>query len=167
VGGNPLKYVDFYGLDPFLASRPTRAGQRHMFVVYGADADGNGGTIRSFGPLGNGPGVLPGNLGEMAVSSSTYQTDLDFWTNKPSELRYTRIPATDLEVECAANSFPYNKYLYTLPPVYSFLPLSGHAVINSNTAAQAIANRAAQSPVTRPNGNHPGAENANFIEFSP
>ena len=76
------------------------------------------------------------------------------------------IPAADEQVECAANNLKSN-WLYTLPAVYGLpLPTSGHLTMNSNTAAQAVANYAAGQSVTPPKGWHPGAENFRLVNFN-
>jgi RHS repeat-associated protein len=164
VGNNPLYWVDPYGLDPFLASRPTMFGARHMFIVYGANNNGIGGTVRSFGKQDG------GRLGEVNVSTGgfsrgTYQKDRDYWAIKQQGLTYTPIPASDAEVKCAADDFT-SQWRYTFPPIKGYpLPTSGHLTMNSNTAAKAVANYAAQQQVTPPTGWHPGAENSMLIKF--
>jgi uncharacterized protein RhaS with RHS repeats len=164
VKSNPLYWVDPYGLDSFLASRPTIGGARHMFIVYGAGKDGSGGTVRSFGRQDG------GRLGEVDISTGgfsrgTYQKDRDYWAKKQQGLIFVPISASDAEVQCAADNFT-SQWRYTFPPVKGYpIPTSGHLAMNSNTAAQAVADYAYQQPVNPPIGWHPGAENAMLIRF--
>ena len=164
VENNPAIWIDSFGLDSFLASRPSIHGARHMFIVYGADKNGIGGTVRSFGKQNNG-GLGEVNLSTSGFSRGTYQKDLDFWRDKEEGLAYVPIPASDDEVRCAADNFR-PEWRYTYPPIEWYpIPTSGHATMNSNTAAQAIANAAAQQKVNPPPGWHPGAENAMLIRY--
>jgi hypothetical protein len=134
-----------------------------MFIVYGADSGGNGGTVRSFGMQDG------GKLGEVDLTTSgfsagTLQKDRDYWAGKKDGLEYVRIDAYDCEVEQAADNL-LTPYRYTFPPIMGLpLPGSGHLTMNSNTAAQAVANQAA-GPVNAPPGLHPGAENAGLLRF--
>jgi len=164
VGGNPLSYIDFYGLDAFLASRPTLGGANHMFIVYGADADGKGGTVRSFGRQEGGK-LGEVNLTTPGFSEGTLQKDIDFWSGKISGVEFTRIDVSDCDVKEAADNL-LTPWRYTLPSIYGLpLPTSGHLTMNSNTAAQAVANQAAGVAVPAPPAYHPGAENAKLLQF--
>jgi hypothetical protein len=171
VGANPVNDYDPYGLYSFLVSRPIQnaGGARHMFIVYGADSNGNGGTVRSFGKVSGGP-LSSGLMGEVfrdttGFSAGTLEKDIQYWKNKGPDVSFAMIQATDEQVECAANSLQSN-LLYTLPETNNIpWPTSGHLTINSNTAAQAVANYAAGLNMTPPSGWHPGAENYQLIKF--
>ena len=135
-----------------------------MFIVYGADANGNGGTVRSFGMRDG------GKLGEVYLTTSgfsegTLQKDMDFWSAKSPGLEFTRIDASDCDVKKAADNL-LTPWRYTFPPINGLpLPTSGHVTMNSNTSAQAVANQAAGVPVQAPHAFHPGAENARLLRF--
>lgn len=138
-----------------------------MFIVYGADANGAGGTVRSFGRRSS------GLLGEVdtstrGLSEGTYAKDLEYWKTKKGDVRFVRIPASDAAVECSADSF-VSKWLYTLPKYKGWaIPTSSHLTMNSNTAAQAIADHVVGKHVEAPPGWHPRVENSGLglIEFS-
>lgn len=182
VGNMPTTYVDPFGLDPYLAGRPIsgfpHAG--HMFVVTGATYMGDpNASVYSYGRSNSSKKHgsytihgLTGRVDETTIgfSGTTEATDRLFWDGKQSELVCTSydpyavpIPASDEEVEKWANGLvPTIKY--HLP-----IPLFGRLdAVNSNSAAQAVANRAAGTAVRQPAAplvGYPGADEWRRLDF--
>jgi len=183
VGGNPLYWIDPLGLDPFLVGRPLQgvignyAG--HMFVVTGASYIGDpNAVVYSYGKSNaskrHGRSIVSGLTGRVdsnttGFSATTNAADIQYWNSmrrsscSVKNTSASPIQASDTDVGYWANRVnPTIKYL--LP-----IPIIGRAnAVNSNSAAQAVANRAASTNVTRPQGEqfgYPGAKQWMRIEF--
>ena len=151
-----------------------------MFVVTGANYMGDpGATIHSYGQSNaskkHGRNTVHGLTGRVdetttGFSAGTEASDRLFWEDMQSEFSCeiydpyaVPIPATDAEVEKWANSLvPTTKY--HLP-----IPFIGRLdAVNSNSAAQAVANRAAGTDVRQPAaplGGYPGADQWQRVKF--
>ena len=160
AAGNPVSDIDPLGLLSYLVSRPLSGVPfgRHMFIVHHADGPGTG-IVRSFGQV-SGTLLGGGNMGPVTadttgLSETTFDTDVMWWGAgyNPSDVTYTQIPASDYAVELSANSLIPNH-------VYDIVG------INSNVAAQAIANHASLSNVRTPDGLHPGIGLADLVNFT-
>jgi RHS repeat-associated protein len=183
VGNNPTYWVDPLGLDPFLVGRPLQgmtgnyAG--HMFVVSGASYLGDpNAAVYSYGRSNaskrHGRNIVSGLTGRVdsstaGFSDTTNAADIQYWKSLGSSSCSVQnssaspIPASDSDVDYWASRVnPTIKYL--LP-----IPLAGRSdAVNSNSAAQAVANRAASTSVARPQGpqfGYPGAKQWTRIEF--
>jgi RHS repeat-associated protein len=183
VGGNPLYWTDPSGLDPFIIGRPLQGGvgnyAGHMFVVSGASYIGDpNATVFSYGRSNaskrHGRNIVSGLTGRVdsntiGFSATTNAADIQYWQSLGSSSCSVQsssaspIPASDLDVDYWANRInPTIKYL--LP-----IPIIGRIdAVNSNSAAQAVANRAASTNVARLQGlkfGYPGAKQWTRIEF--
>jgi len=128
-----------------------------MFIVHDSTGPGTG-TVRSYGQVsGNFP--YQGDMGPVTpstdgLSSTTFETDSNWWGKdyNTNDVTFTLIPASDFNVELAADSL-ISEHRY------------GLFGINSNAAAQAIANHAAGATATTPPGFHPGVGSADKVNF--
>lgn len=169
VGAAPLAYTDPYGLESYLVSRPLTFydGASHNFVVtdanylgdpsanvvsYGKNKDGNTGRVDEF---------------TKGFSEGTSVADREYWLGLGDGLscevpvnnaNVSLIPATDEVVRNVANSMLENTR-------YSPIPFGSRT--NSNSAASAVANKAAgqKVPVNSDGRQVPGARKAPNIEF--
>jgi RHS repeat-associated protein len=183
VGNNPLYWIDPLGLDPFLVGRPLQGGAGnfagHMFVVSGASYIGDpSATVYSYGRSNaskrHGRNIVSGLAGRVdssttGFSDTTNAADIQYWKSlgnfscSVQNSSASPIPTSDTDVDYWANRVnPTIKYL--LP-----IPIIGRSdAVNSNGAAQAVANRAASTNVARPQGprfGYPGANQWTRIEF--
>ena len=152
VGGNPLSYVDPLGLDSYHVSR--RLNLRvfgnfgsHNYIVSFADYVGDpNANVHSFGM--NNEGLL-GKVDNTTkgFSGDTYKDDVKHWRNLANNsCSMSNGSATELndvddwDVEYLSNSLIENN------------PYSIIGDVNSNSAAQAIANRATGKniPISQP-----------------
>ncbi|RMA82154.1 RHS repeat-associated core domain-containing protein [Umboniibacter marinipuniceus] len=192
ANNNPYKYTDPDGMDPFLVGRPLKqplgnfAG--HMFIVTGAKFVGDTGPNVKFYPYGQNS---DGNLGLLSssnegdLSKGTTVTDKAFSGGLSRDSNSASlINASDDVVDSIADSLvadqPYDLPNVSLEdsgtiaigiPVRPVTPPSVTMTgVNSNSAAQAVANRAAGQTVAQPKSpgafGYPGAENANKIHFN-
>jgi RHS repeat-associated protein len=162
VGGNPIMRVDPGGLLSYLVSRPLDGfgGASHNFVVTNADYLGDpAATVFSYGMNAS------GNVGRVTGSTTgfsrgTHSADQAFWggLGGPSA-NVSAINAPDSRVAGYANSLIENQ---------DYAAFAGPFGANSNSAAQAIANRAAGGRVNTPGGWRlsPGAGSAGQIQFN-
>ena len=146
-------------LHSYLVSRPLQSPPfnifaSHMFIVTGAKFLGDpDATIHSFGR--NEKGILG------RVNDSTYEMDRAAWRLLATEFNPDGIATIDVQ-EIQASSELVEQYACTLTEedIYSLLGP------NSNSAAQAIANKAARKNVSTPEARSaPGAEDATEVEF--
>jgi RHS repeat-associated protein len=168
VLGNPLNLTDPDGQDPFLCARPgheTSSTWEHMFAVYGAQYLGDpGATVRSFGDTGN------DTMGEvtnetLGTSDGTSSSDRIawlslslIWSNDP-KISCNPVPGTDRAAAANADDIAGGTQEYSLVPAIE-------GGVNSNSAAQAWANRTAGKPVPRPGRLvAPGREAADRVKF--
>ena len=128
-------------------------------------------TIYSYGKNNHG---ATGNVNGVIIgtSAATHATDIAHWLSlgtSPCNLQCARpqrtpdtspIPAPDADVEHAAQNVIENT---------PYSPFGGPFGTNSNSAAAAVANHAAGSPVPLPRNGHfvPGAPNAGNIGIRP
>ena len=183
VGGNPLYWIDPLGLDPFLVGRPLQGGAGnyvgHMFAASDASYIGDpNAAVYSYGKSNaskrHGRSIVSGLTGRVdsnttGFSATTNAADIQYWQSLGSSSCSVQsssanpIPASDPDVDYWANRInPTIKYL--LP-----IPIIGKVdAVNSNSAAQAVANRAASTNIARPQGpqfGYPGAKQWTRIEF--
>jgi hypothetical protein len=164
---NPINYTDPWGLDPYLVSRGLQGSAdsvaSHNYVVSNANFIGDpNATIHSFG-LNNQGNVGRVNNKTKGFSARTHRDDIAAWNalqgqdNSCSDV--SSINAPDAIVDAYANSLIEDQ---------DYSALAGPFGSNSNSAAQAIANRAAQQKVPVPGNNRlsPGAENWRNIRFN-
>jgi hypothetical protein len=151
----------------------------HMFIVSGASYVGDpNATVYSYGKSNaskrHGRSIVTGLTGRVdsnttGFSDTTNAADIQYWLslgNSSCSVQGSSarpIPASDSNVDYWANRVnPTIKYL--LP-----IPIIGRSdAVNSNSAAQAVANRAASTSVTRPRGpkfGYPGSKQWIRIEF--
>jgi len=139
VVGDPVNAGDSLGLDSYLVSRVTDITSlaSHTFVVTNAKFIGDpNATVYSFGEN------AAGNLGRVTSASGgsslgTHQRDKDAWKALAGvylTFDATPIPASDSVVDAYANSLVESQ---------DYAAFAGPFGVNSNTAAVAIANRAA------------------------
>lgn len=163
---DPVNFIDIIGLDSYLVSRPTDISSlaSHNFIVTDADYVGDpNANVYSFGELENGnlgnvgPGSKPGGF-----SADTHEGDRNFWlklkdrSDKCKEV--TKIDAPDDTVRHFAQRLKENREYGS----------SGEGFgNNSNTAAQAVAERAAGKPVRTPGEGRwsPGSDYGNHLQF--
>lgn len=164
---NPLSWYDIFGLDPYLVSRPLSFTSKasHNFVVTDAAYLGDpNADVFSYGKNNDGK---TGRVDESTrgFSEGTSEADQEFWRDLASDSscntsneNVSRIPASDEVVRELAESLRPNT-------VYSPLPLLWET--NSNSAASAIANQAAESvvPINSDGRLSPGAGRAKNIKF--
>ena len=135
-----------------LVAVPGHAG--HMYIVTGASHIGDrNAAVYSFGKsnelirrTARGSRNVRGLTGRVD-GSGTHDVDQEHWWSlagwEDASIFATEIPATSAEVESWVEKFrPSHKY--------------NRIGVNSNSAAQAIANRAAGENVRRPRGKQPG-----------
>jgi len=183
VGNNPLYWIDPLGLDPYLVGRPLqgRAGNYagHMYIVTGASYVGDpNATVYSYGRSNDskrhGRNTVFGLTGLVdnnttGFSATTHAGDIQNWLNLGASTCSTKnensspIPTSDTDVDNWATRLkPTTKYL--LP-----VPLLGRVdAVNSNSAAQAVANRASGTNVTQPIGSifgYPGSGQWRRVRF--
>lgn len=181
AGNKPLLIVDPLGLKSYLVSRPLQGpGGRyaaHNFIASNADYPGDPkATLHSFGKSSE-----EGSQGQVGrvdddtsgFSEGTAQADQDAWDSLapgaadcPSGANGTGvgvspINADDATVDALADSIAAPQ------PRYAPLPVPGQNQANSNSAAQAVADRAQGSPVPTPDGSRisPGRDAAHRIRF--
>ena len=183
VGGNPLYWVDPLGLEPYLVGRPLQGGAGnyagHMFVVSGASYIGDpNAAVYSYGKSNaskrHGRSIVSGLTGRVdsnttGFSATTNAADIHYWQSLGStscsvqSLSASPIPASDSDVDYWANRInPTIKYLFPIPIIGRI------DAVNSNSAAQAVANKAASTNVARPQGpqfGYPGAKEWMRIGF--
>jgi len=165
VGGNPVLGVDPAGLLSYLLSRPLAgnlgAVATHNFIVTNADYIGDpGASVYSYGMNAAGNVGRVNNATE-GFSAGTHNTDNAVWRSMSIEgNNVTLINAADVVVETYANHLIENQ---------DYAAIAGLFGANSNSAAQAIANRAAGVPVPTPGGWRlsPGAGSWDEIQFKP
>jgi len=162
VNGNPILGIDPTGLLSYLVSRPLDEVSiaSHNFIVTNAQYIGDpGATVFSYGMNNN------GNVGRVdnttrGFSQDTHRTDRASWNsmNGPTN-NVTLIAAPDSRVSGYANALVENQ---------DYAAFSGPFGANSNSAAQAIANRAASGQVNTPGGwrMSPGAGSWGEIQFN-
>ena len=163
---NPLNRIDPTGEVSYLVARDIPATvdtKVHMFVVTGAKYPGDTGPDVKIHSFGKGQ---DGKLRRMAPGSEVETTDRNAWaslaTGQPvGRPDYVAIPAKDGKVDSVADAVVENHDYELFGP-------------NSNSAAQAIADRAAGRPVEPPipedgiNGESeeaPGSEDSAMISF--
>jgi RHS repeat-associated protein len=166
---NPLKFIDPTGEDPYLAARPLGndpgSKYQHMFVVSNARFLGDPqATVYSWGQKDNGNMGRVDNTTQNDQSKGTSQSDQAAWLSlgQPgSQASATPIPATDQQVDESANSVLEDQDYSAATSV-----LGINTGVNSNSAAQAVANDAAGKPVSPPGTRTPrGAEAAGRVQF--
>lgn len=167
VLNNPLKFMDPNGEDPFLCARPLGGDPdskfAHMFVVTGASKVGDqsaGVSVKSWGMKDN------GNMGRVddkttnKQSKGTSATDAKSWQSagQPGSATIcTPIPASDQKVEQSTSAAMANK---------DYSAIAGPFGVNSNSAAQAVANDAAGQGVDTPGDRlPPGSGSADDVDF--
>ena len=167
VLNNPLKFMDPNGEDPFLCARPLRGDPdskfSHMFVVTGASKVGDqsaGVSVKSWGMKDN------GNMGRVddkttnKQSKGTNATDAKAWQSagQPGSATVcTPIPASDQKVEQSTSAVMENK---------DYSAIAGPFGVNSNSAAQAVANDAAGQEVETPGDRlAPGVGSADDVDL--
>ena len=165
---DPINLIDYLGLRSYLVSRPLSWGPagaifNHMFIVTNANYIGDpNATVYSYGRLEN------GNLGNVrnaknSESIETYENDKKFWedlidqncnpNSRINPLPVTLIDAPDEAVNTFANRVIEN---------HTYTPRT-----NSNSAAQAVAERALGKPVSLPPDGKwtPGTMNTDRVGF--
>jgi RHS repeat-associated protein len=165
ASNNPYKYIDPDGRISYLASRPLQMtdAASHNYIATNADYVGDpDATIYSYGDRGDG---ITGRVTSdtQGPAAGTYDADVKHWKSLSLDLAEksaSKIDATDAEVADAAEAVLENK-------PYAYVPALTKDSTNSNSAASAVANKAAGSPVPVPDGNRvsPGAEKADRVEF--
>lgn len=167
VQNRPINLIDPWGLLSYLVSRSLQgqAGSyaSHNFIVTNANFIGDpNATVHSFGKnnIGN---VGRVNNSTTGFSAGTHRTDIAAWNalngRKKSCQDVSLINAPDAIVDAYANSLIENQ---------DYAAVAGPFGANSNSAAQAIANRAAQTYVQTPGGSRlsPGAGSWREIRFN-
>ena len=162
VHNNPLNFIDPWGLDSYLASRPLGGDSKyfsHNYIAVNADYIGDpDATIYSYGKNAKSK-VGRVDINTTGFSKGTHQTDIKHWNSLGPKSRYvSSIPASDAKVEATANSLIENQ---------RYSAVSGPFGANSNSAAQAVANESAGKNVPTPDGKRvsPGAGSWDEIEF--
>ena len=169
---NPLKFVDLDGQDPFLCARPLggdpNSSISHMFVVTGASRPGDPAATSNVKSWGMKDSAKPGRgktgrVDERTTnkqSAGTNETDKKAWVSagQPgSSTSCTPIPATDAKVEQSAGALMETK---------DYAALGGPFGVNSNSAAQGVANDAAGKEVASPGDRKPvGSGQADEVDF--
>jgi len=174
-----LSFFDPFGLKSFLVSRPLSGSAggvgSHNFVVTNANYIGDpNATVHSFGQnaagnLGNvGPGTAPSSF-----SATTHADDIAFWqglgpANPPLTQAQCVMIASTSAAAIPASDAAVNALAGALIQTQDYAAFAGPFGVNSNSAAQAIANTAAGHPVPTPDGSRvsPGARNWTRIRFS-
>ncbi len=139
VGNSPTYLRDPSGFSPYLVCRPFGGDSKwldHCFVVTNSNGPGSG-DVHSYGQQNN------GNLGPVdQQTTGTLQADRDAWNraNSDRNVDYKKIPASDGDVRRAVRDLKANQD-------YSATGIGG---ANSNSAARAIADRAAGTPIPLP-----------------
>ena len=154
------------GGNSYIASRPFGGDSEwlsHNFVVTGAEYIGDpNATVISYG---NNDGGYVGRVDESTTgfSKGTYAADRAAWEGlkgaSPNNPNLVRIPASPASVRTAAGALIENQ---------DYSAISGPFGANSNSAAQAIGNRAAGFPLDVPGWPSrisPGAWSWREIEF--
>jgi hypothetical protein len=166
---NPYKYIDPDGRDSFLVSRPLGGDSKiisHNYVVSHATSIGDPKALmHSFGRQTNGATGLVDKT-TTGLSQGTSTKDAKHWLSlagdkKNAAENTTKIDATDASVASAANSVLPNT-------IYDVIPALNATATNSNSAASAVADKAAGKEVALPkaDGRTPiGAGEKNRIEF--
>ncbi len=175
ANNKPTMYVDPFGLDPYLVGRPLEGFEfaGHMFIVTGANYIGDpNATVYSYGRSNaskkHGRNTIYGLTGRVdetteGLSAGTEASDRRFWNNMKGAVDCkihhpyaVPIAASDTVVEGWANNL--------VPTIKYFLPtpfLGRLDAVNSNSAAQAVANRASGFDVNQPAApffGYPGAD---------
>ena len=180
---NPLKYTDPLGLNPYLVGRPLQgaAGNYagHMYIVSNANYIGDpNASVYSYGKSNfskrHGRMNVTGLTGRVdfntnGFSQTTHSGDIQHWRNlgnnscNVNNPTASPIPASDAEVDRWANNLlPTHKYLYPVPFIGRL------DAVNSNSSAQAVANRSSGSNVPLPSGpqyGYPGASQWSRVRF--
>jgi RHS repeat-associated protein len=165
---NPVNRVDPDGRRSYLVARNGPGGASHMFVVTHARYLGDpNAVVRSWGRSSE-PG-REGKLGRVGLrttgmSAGTYADDVRTWKSfgktdaasqkTAAQTDYTAIAATDGKVASVADAVKENNRYQLDGP-------------NSNSAAQAVADRAQGSPVPTPDGydTPTGVDETNKVKF--
>jgi len=161
---NPVWLIDPFGLDSYLASRPLGGNSpffSHNFVVSNAEYLGDpNATVYSYGRNAQGNvGMVDENT--QGFSLGTHQSDRDAWLALRGD-RHTAdvlfITDNDATVDDFANRFVEDQ---------RYSPIAGPFGANSNSGAQAIANRAAGRQLATPGWprSSPGAGSWDEIQF--
>jgi RHS repeat-associated protein len=183
VGVNPLRWIDPLGLSPYLVGRPLQGGigsyAGHLYNVTDAAYIGDpNASVYSYGRSNaskrHGRNTIQGLTGIVdenttGLSSNTHAADIQHWKSLGGvscsvESPYASpIPASDADVNYWANRVkPTTRYM--LP-----FPIIGRMdAVNSNSVAQAIANKASDISVSQPQGpvyGYPGAGQSSRVIF--
>jgi RHS repeat-associated protein len=163
---NPVRYTDPDGQKSYLASRPLKAtdSASHNYIATDAQYVGDPkATIYSFGNRGDG---ITGRVfaDTKGPSEGTYEADKAHWASLSLDLpdkNASQINVSDEVVAKTAESVKENTE-------YSFVPALTESKTNSNSAASAVANKAAgkQVPVSQEGRVSPGASQSNRIKFT-
>ena len=160
-GGNPVAIIDPEGLASFLVGRPLQPPlsslDGHMYVVAGADCVGDKkGTVYSYGQKKTWKlGRVRGLQDEGFLSKGTHAADEEHWfklASNQNSRRAIQIPAVDATVKYFASSVKED---------WVYNPFS----INSNSASQAVANKASGAMVLTPDGFYLGVALWRWIRF--
>jgi uncharacterized protein RhaS with RHS repeats len=165
-GNNPLHWIDPYGLFSYLVSRPLGGDNpafTHNFIVVNAKYIGDpSATVYSYG--NNNSGYV-GRVDEYTegFSTGTLEMDRNIWRSMregstETQDNIVRIPTPDSVVKLYAEALTEDQ---------DYSAISGPIGANSNSAAQAVANAAANRKLPTPGKGRisPGAGSWDEINF--